>query len=134
MLVACAISRTSSVTGQKGGGSPAAGAETKTSGLMDMKSQGSPEQLSDIAIQRGLGSLQGWARKNDVLTKTFHFDSFPLAIAFVTRVAELAEAAQHHPDIDIRYTRVTCALTTHDAGGITQKDLDMAREIQRAAA
>jgi len=51
----------------------------------------------------------------------------------VTRVAEAAEAAQHHPDIDIRYTKITCMLTTHDAGGITQKDLNMANEIEFAA-
>jgi 4a-hydroxytetrahydrobiopterin dehydratase len=98
-----------------------------------MKSQERPEQLSDIAIQRGLGSLPGWSRRGDVLSKTYQFDTFPAGIAFVERVARAAEAAQHHPDIDIRYTKVTCMLTTHDAGGITQKDLNMAQEIERAA-
>jgi 4a-hydroxytetrahydrobiopterin dehydratase len=68
-----------------------------------------------------------------VLSKTFQFDTFPAGITFVSRVADAAEAAQHHPDIDIRYTKITCMLTTHDAGGITQKDLDMASEIERAA-
>ncbi len=93
----------------------------------------SPERLSDIAVQRGLGSLPGWSRKGDVLSKTFQFETFPDGIAFVSRVAEAAEAAQHHPDIDIRYTKITCMLTTHDAGGITQKDLNMANEIEFAA-
>lgn len=92
-----------------------------------------PERLSDIAIQRGLGSLPGWSRKGDVLSKTFQFETFPDGIAFVSRVAEAAEAAQHHPDIDIRYTKVTCMLTTHDSGGITQNDLNMANEIEFAA-
>jgi 4a-hydroxytetrahydrobiopterin dehydratase len=98
-----------------------------------MKSDERPEQLSDIAIQRGLGSLPGWSRKGGALSKTFQFETFPAGINFVVRVAEAAEAAQHHPDIDIRYTRVTCTLTTHDAGGITQKDLNMANEIEFAA-
>ena len=92
-----------------------------------------PERLSDIAVQRGLGSLPGWGRKGDVLSKTFQFDTFPAGVAFVSRVAAAAEAAQHHPDIDIRYTKITCMLTTHDAGGITQKDLDMAGQIENAA-
>ncbi|HEY7899487.1 MAG TPA: 4a-hydroxytetrahydrobiopterin dehydratase [Gemmatimonadaceae bacterium] len=98
-----------------------------------MRNTERPERLSDIAVQRGLGSLPGWARKGDVLSKTFQFETFPDGIAFVTRVAEAAETAQHHPDIDIRYTKVTCMLTTHDAGGITQNDLQMANEIEFAA-
>ncbi|MEO6778140.1 MAG: 4a-hydroxytetrahydrobiopterin dehydratase [Gemmatimonadaceae bacterium] len=93
-----------------------------------------PERLSDIAVQRGLGSLPGWSRKGDVLSKTFQFETFPAGIAFIGRVAKSAESAQHHPDIDIRYTKITCALTTHDSGGITQKDLDMAQEIESAVA
>lgn|GEM_PF-171767 len=105
----------------------------KCLGARIMKNTERPERLSDIAVQRGLGSLPGWARKGDVLSKTFQFETFPDGIAFVTRVAEAAEAAQHHPDIDIRYTKITCMLTTHDAGGITQKDLNMANEIEFAA-
>ena len=90
--------------------------------------------LSDIAIQRGLGQLQpGWTRKGDMITKTFQFNTFPAGINFVVRVAQAAETAGHHPDIDIRYTKITCGLTTHDSGGITQKDLDMANEIDFAA-
>lgn len=95
-----------------------------------MNDQGRTERLSDIAIQRALGGLPGWSRRGDVLTKTYQFARFLDGIAFVERVARRAEAADHHPDIDIRYTKVTCALATHDAGGITQKDLDLAREIE----
>jgi len=90
------------------------------------------ERLSDIAIQRELGNLPGWSRRGEVITKTFQFRDFLTGIDFVTAVAKAADAADHHPDIDIRYTKVTCALSTHSAGGITQKDLDMARKIDRA--
>ena len=70
----------------------------------------------------------------DVLTKTFNFPTFAQGITFVTRVAKAADAMNHHPDIDIRYTKVTCALSTHDAGGITERDLELAREIEQVAA
>ena len=90
------------------------------------------ERLSDIAIQRELGSLPGWSRRGDVITKTYQFRAFLEGIDFVNAVAKAAEAADHHPDIDIRYTKVTCSLSTHSAGGITQKDLDLARTIERA--
>ena len=89
------------------------------------------DRLSDIAIQRELGNLQGWSRRGDVITKTFQFRNFMTGINFVTAVAKAADAADHHPDIDIRYTKVTCALSTHSAGGITQKDLDLAKQIER---
>jgi 4a-hydroxytetrahydrobiopterin dehydratase len=85
--------------------------------------------LSDIAIQRDLGSLSGWARRGTAIVKTYQFKTFPDGIAFVARVAEAAEAAGHHPDIDIRYTKIICSLSTHDSGGITQKDLDLARAM-----
>lgn len=90
------------------------------------------ERLSDIAIQRELGSLPGWSRRGDVITKTYQFRAFLTGIEFVNAVAKAAEAADHHPDIDIRYTKVTCSLSTHSAGGITQKDLDLAKKIERA--
>jgi len=91
-----------------------------------------PEKLSDISIQRELGTLPGWSRKGDVITKTFQFRDFLTGIAFVSAEAKAADAADHHPDIDIRYTKVICTLSTHSAGGITQKDLDMARKIESA--
>ena len=88
-----------------------------------------PTVLSDIAIQRELGSLPGWSRRGAVLLKSYTFPTFPGAIAFVNRVADAAEALDHHPDLDIRYTKVTAALSTHSAGGITQLDLDLARRM-----
>ena len=89
--------------------------------------------LSDIEIQRGLGTLPGWARRGDALTKTYTLPSFPAAITLVQRVADAAERAAHHPDIDIRYTKVTFTLSTHSAGGVTKKDLELAREIEKLA-
>jgi 4a-hydroxytetrahydrobiopterin dehydratase len=85
--------------------------------------------LSDIAIQRELGSLSGWARRGTAIVKTYQFQTFTDGIAFVARVAKAAEAAGHHPDIDIRYTKIICSLSTHDSGGITQKDLNLARAM-----
>lgn len=90
-------------------------------------------RLSDIEIQRELGTLAGWARRGDALAKTFAFRTFPAGIAFVDRVATVAERMNHHPDLDIRYTKVTCTLSTHDAGGVTARDVALAREIERLA-
>ncbi len=90
--------------------------------------------LSDIEIQRGLGTLPGWSRKSDTLVKSYHFAAFPDGIAFIARVAEIAESMNHHPDIDIRYTKVHFALSTHDEGGITIKDLALAKAIEELAA
>ena len=92
-----------------------------------------PQRLSDLEIQRALGTLPGWARRGEVLTKTYTFATFAEGIAFVQKVATAADAANHHPDIDIRYTKIVCALSTHDAGGITQNDLSLAATIESLA-
>ncbi|MDB4878975.1 MAG: pterin-4-alpha-carbinolamine dehydratase [Gemmatimonadetes bacterium] len=89
-----------------------------------------PSKLSDLEIQRALGSLPGWARRADALVKTFTRPSFADAIALVGRIATEADGMNHHPDLDIRYTKVTCTLSSHDAGGITQRDLDLATRIE----
>ena len=68
-----------------------------------------------------------------MLTKTFTWPTFAAGIEFVNRIARAADAANHHPDIDIRYTKIVCALSTHDAGGITELDLKLAGEIEQAA-
>lgn len=91
------------------------------------------QKLSDLEIQRALGGLPGWSRRGETLTKTFAFDKFADGIAFVGRVAISADGMNHHPDIDIRYTKVTMTLSTHDAGGITQSDLTLAERIEAAA-
>lgn len=88
-------------------------------------------KLSDIEIQRGLSALPGWTRRGSALARTFEFPDFPAAIAFVSRIADAAESMDHHPDIDIRYTKVTCTLSTHSAGGITQRDFKLAEAIER---
>lgn len=86
--------------------------------------------LSDIEIQRQLGALPGWARKGDTITKTYQFSAFPTGIDFLRKVADVAEEQQHHPDVDVRYTKLTFQLSTHDAGGITDKDFTLATSIE----
>ena len=86
-------------------------------------------KLSESEIAAQLENLADWTREGDQIRKFFKLASFPGAIAFVTQVAFLAEAANHHPDIDIRWRKVTLALTTHDAGGLTEKDFDLAAQI-----
>jgi len=90
-------------------------------------------KLTDDEIATALASLPDWRRDGDAIARTFAFAAFMDGIAFVNRVAAAAEAADHHPDIDVRYTRVTCRLSTHDAGGITRADARLAAEIDRLA-
>ena len=85
--------------------------------------------LSDDAIARAVATLPGWERRGDAIARTFEFPAFMDGIAFVHGVAEAAERADHHPDIDVRWRRVTCTLSTHDAGGVTELDVELAREI-----
>jgi 4a-hydroxytetrahydrobiopterin dehydratase len=92
------------------------------------------QKLSDLEIQRALGGLAGWSRRGETLVKTYTFERFADGIAFVDRVAVAADAMDHHPDIDIRYTKVTMSLSTHDAGGITTSDLQLAEKIEGAMA
>jgi 4a-hydroxytetrahydrobiopterin dehydratase len=86
--------------------------------------------MPDSEIATTLTALDGWTREGDEIVKTYELPSFMDAITFVTRVAELAEGADHHPDIDIRYRKVRIALSTHSDGGITQKDFDLAGAIE----
>lgn len=92
-----------------------------------------PNKLSDVEIQRALGGLPGWTRRNDALGKTFAFDHFIDGIAFVNAIATAADRMDHHPDIDIRYTKVSITLATHSAGGITELDLRLAEQIEQIA-
>jgi 4a-hydroxytetrahydrobiopterin dehydratase len=85
--------------------------------------------LSDAEITSRLSRLQGWERQDDAIQRTFSFEDFAGSMAFVNRVAELAEKADHHPDIDIRYSKVTLTLSTHDAGGLTERDFSLAEQI-----
>lgn len=87
--------------------------------------------LSNTEVAQRLEQLDGWSREGDMITVTKKFDGFPSAIAFVNQLVEPAEAAGHHPDIAISYNKVTISLTTHDAGGLTQKDFDLATQINQ---
>lgn len=89
--------------------------------------------LPDDSIRQRLEALPGWSREGDEIVKTYEAPSFPDAIAFVTRVADRAEKADHHPDLDIRYRKVRVALSTHSEGGITDKDFALAAEIETTA-
>ena len=86
-------------------------------------------RLDDAAIRKGLEGLTGWALDGNAIRRQFTLPSFPDAIAFVTRLAFDAEAADHHPDILINYKRVTLTYSTHSEGGLTQKDFDGARKV-----
>ena len=88
------------------------------------------EKLSSTEIQQKLKELSDWRLADNTIKKQYVFESFMPAIRFVNRVAEKAEAADHHPDITINYRKVTVALSTHSAGGLTQKDFALAKQIE----
>ncbi|NDJ88182.1 4a-hydroxytetrahydrobiopterin dehydratase [Mycolicibacter kumamotonensis] len=90
--------------------------------------------LTDDQVDSALSGIDGWERADGALRRSVTFPSFLAGIDAVRRVAERAEAADHHPDIDIRWRTVTFALVTHSEGGITEKDLAMAGEINRILA
>jgi len=82
-----------------------------------------------VQIKSALAKIPGWKRKAAVISRKFQFKDFPGAMKFVNSVAKIAEKEQHHPDIDIRWNKVTLALTTHDAGGLTEKDFALAKKF-----
>jgi 4a-hydroxytetrahydrobiopterin dehydratase len=90
-------------------------------------------RLGDSDLRAALGRLDGWQGGTDTIRKTFQFEDFMGSIGFVNRAAELAEAANHHPDIDIRWNKVTMTLSTHDEGGVSDKDVDLAGKLNSAA-
>jgi len=90
--------------------------------------------LTDDQVNASLPELDGWELADGALRRSVKFGSFLAGIDAVRRVAERAEAADHHPDIDIRWRTVTFALVTHSEGGITDKDVAMAGEINRLLA
>jgi 4a-hydroxytetrahydrobiopterin dehydratase len=89
--------------------------------------------LTDAEVQQALGSLRGWQRQGKAIQRVFEFPDFKAAMAFVNKIADAAEQANHHPDIDIRYNKVTMALISHDSGGVTQRDVRMAEKINQIA-
>ena len=90
--------------------------------------------LTDAEIQQALASLPRWQRQGKAIQRVFEFPDFKAAMQFVNKIADAAEQANHHPDIDIRYNKVTLALVSHDAGGVTQRDIKMARRINQISA
>lgn len=88
-------------------------------------------QYSGPELASRLSSLPSWQVEDGVLMRTFTFADFRAALRFVNRVGSLAEEAGHHPDIDIRYNRVRLGLVTHDAGGLTAKDFNLAAAVDK---
>ena len=89
-------------------------------------------RIDEPGIAAAWRHTPGWERAGTEIRRSYRFADFRQALAFVNRVGELAERAGHHPDIDIRYNTVTLALTTHDAGGLSSKDFDLAQAIDGA--
>lgn len=89
--------------------------------------------LAPAEIKAALAALPAWTRKGAVIRRTYEFPDFVAAMQFVNAVARAAEKANHHPDVDIRWNRVTLALTTHDAGGLTERDFALAAQCDRLA-
>jgi 4a-hydroxytetrahydrobiopterin dehydratase len=89
--------------------------------------------LNPQQMKEHLAALPGWQVEGDELVRTFEFKDFVASLKFVNQVGDAAESAGHHPDIDIRYNRVRLALVTHDAGGITEKDFQLAAKANSLA-
>jgi 4a-hydroxytetrahydrobiopterin dehydratase len=89
------------------------------------------QAFSAAEVALHLSALPAWKVEAGELARTFQFEDFRAAVRFVNRIAEVAEEAGHHPDIDLRYNRVRLGLATHDAGGLTAKDFDLAACIDK---
>lgn len=87
------------------------------------------EKLNDKEINARLKKLEGWTREGDKIERTITFETFSDAIDFINRISDHAEDADHHPEIYNVYNKVELRLTTHDAGGLTEKDFDLAEDI-----
>ncbi|MDB6112159.1 MAG: pterin-4-alpha-carbinolamine dehydratase [Pedosphaera sp.] len=86
-------------------------------------------KLTPAQIKTALAGVPEWTKKGGAITRTYQFKDFPAAVRFVKTLAPKAEKAFHHPDIDIRWNKVTLTLTTHDEGGLTEKDFTLARKF-----
>ena len=85
--------------------------------------------LPEEEIRKRLAEVRGWSRDGNAITRTWKFKDFPEALAFINRVGELAESMDHHPDIHNSWATVRLSLTTHDRGGVTNLDFDLAKKI-----
>ena len=90
-------------------------------------------RLTDTEIEAALGELDGWQRDGDTIAREFKLKDFVAAMGLMAQVGVLAERANHHPELRNVYNTVRVALSTHDEGGVTQKDVDLAREINERA-
>ncbi|MEK6851651.1 MAG: 4a-hydroxytetrahydrobiopterin dehydratase [Candidatus Thermoplasmatota archaeon] len=88
-------------------------------------------RLSDAEIAAKLTAVPGWRRRGNAIERTWTFDTFVEAVAFMNRVFALAEEANHHPDLTNSWTKVVLRFTTHDAGGLTERDFKMAAKVTR---
>jgi 4a-hydroxytetrahydrobiopterin dehydratase len=88
-------------------------------------------KLTESQIETALKAVTEWGESGDAIQRTYQFSDFVKAMSFVDQVAQAAERSQHHPDILIRYNKVTLTLSTHDAGGITEKDFDLAKACDK---
>ncbi len=89
-------------------------------------------RLNAQELAKALQSLPEWSGEGGEIRRAYQFPGFMAAIGFVNRAAQLAESANHHPDIDIRYNKVLVALSTHDEGGVTEKDVALATKLDAA--
>ena len=90
-------------------------------------------ELTPEQVKGALGAVKGWEKQSVEIQRTYEFKDFAAAMEFVNKVARVAEEADHHPDIDIRWNKVKLALATHSEGGMTQKDFDLAKKIDGLA-
>jgi len=86
-------------------------------------------KLTELEIEAALKDLPQWKLVGIAIQRIYEFPDFKQAMVFVNKMADAAEEANHHPDIDIRYNKVTVALTSHDSGGVTGRDMKMAKHI-----
>lgn len=99
-----------------------------------MSGAGPSDRFADAQVKDALKKVPGWELKDGQITRLYELPDFRTALGFVNRVGELAEASDHHPDIDIRYRKVRLTLSTHSAGGLTDKDFSLASRIDAAGA
>lgn len=90
-------------------------------------------RLTDDQIQERLGETTGWERRGDLISRTFNFEDFRAAIAFVNTVADISETMDHHPDILVSYNVVQLSVFTHSEGGLTDKDFKLAKKVNEVA-
>ncbi|MCQ4343696.1 MAG: 4a-hydroxytetrahydrobiopterin dehydratase [Sulfolobales archaeon] len=86
-------------------------------------------RLSEDQLARELASMKGWERRDNSIRKTFAFKDFKESVEFLGMIRPIADAMNHHPDVCVKYNRVEVELTTHDEGGVTEKDVQLARKI-----